>query len=182
MTKAQLSLALLSGGGLLLEIALTRLLSTLFFPPYVFAIISVAVLGIGVGAALATVRPAWRRPERSPFYLAGAGYGTLVLLLIVVWTAAVDWRGALLSLVLLPYLFVGLALATIFSASPQASPRLYRADLLGAGLGAILAIPVLNLLGGLDSLFFVAGAFGLAAYIASLPRTTQTPGFLKKNS
>ncbi len=51
-----ISLALLSGGGLFLEIALTRLFSTIFYPPYVFAIISLAILGIGLGAALA----AWR--------------------------------------------------------------------------------------------------------------------------
>jgi len=116
MSKPQLSLALLSGGGILLEIALTRLFSTLFFPPYVFAIISVAVLGIGLGAALATARPAWRRPSRSRLYLTAAGYSTLILLLTVVWTAAVDWRGALLVLVLLPYLFIGLALATKYTA------------------------------------------------------------------
>ncbi len=164
-----LSLALLSGGGISLEIALTRLFSTLFFPPYVFAVISIAVLGIGLGAAIATARPAWRRLDRLPLYLVLTGYTTLALLLAVVWTAAIDLHGALFVLVLLPYLFIGLALATIFSAAPSASPRLYRADLLGAGLGAILAIPLLNLLGGINSIIFVAGMFGLAGLIVSPP-------------
>ena len=95
MTKLQISLALLSGSGILLEIALTRLFSTLFFPPYVFAIISVAVLGIGLGAALATARPVWRRPSRIPFYLAATGYSALILVLTVVWTTSIDWAGAL---------------------------------------------------------------------------------------
>ena len=75
-TAFSLTLALLSGAGILLEIALTRLFSTLFFPPYVFAIISVAVLGIGLGAALATAKPAWRSPKRLPLYVALAGYAT----------------------------------------------------------------------------------------------------------
>jgi len=161
-----LMLALLSGGGLFLEIALTRLFSTLFFPPYVFAIISVAVLGIGLGAAIATIRPAWRNSGRIPFYLSLAGYTTLALLLITVWTASIDLHGGLLVLVLLPYLFIGLTLATIFSATPSASPRLYRADLLGAGIGAILAIPILNVLGGINGLIFVVAVFGLAALLA----------------
>lgn len=160
-------IALLSGGGILLEIALTRLFSTLFFPPYVFAIISIAVLGIGLGAALATARPAWRALNRLPLYLALTGCTTLSLLLISVWTASIDLRGALFAVVLLPYLFIGLALTTIFSAAPSAGPRLYRADLLGAGTGAILAIPILNWLGGLNSIFLVAGIFGAAALLSS---------------
>jgi hypothetical protein len=154
--------------------------STLYFPPYVFAIISTAVLGIGLGAALAAARPAWRQPTRSPFYLAASGYSCLILLLTTVWTASIDWPGVLLALVLLPYLFIGLALATIFSTSPEASPRLYRADLLGAGLGAILAIPILNFLGGINSLFLVAAMLGLAAVVTSLSMSTKKPGFSKK--
>ena len=145
------SLALLSGGGIFLEIALTRLFSTLFFPPYVFAIISVAVLGIGLGAALATVRSAWRELSHLSLYLGLTGYTSLALLLVTIWTSSIDLHGGLLILVLLPYLFIGLALATLFSAAPSAGPRLYRADLFGAGLGAILV--AIGLLGAL--IFFL---------------------------
>jgi hypothetical protein len=164
-SRQQLSLALLSGSGIFLEIALTRLFSTLFYSPYVFAIISVAILGLGLGAALATGRAAWRLPRRLPLYLVLAGYASLILLLAAVWTASLDLRGGLLALVTLPYLFIGLALATLFSAAPANSPDLYRADLLGAGLGAILAIPFLNLLGGINSIMLAAGLLGLAAQV-----------------
>lgn len=165
LRRQQLGLALLSGSGLFLEISLTRLFSTLFFAPYVFAILSVAVLGIGLGAALATVRPAWRSPARLPLYLSLAGLSTLLLLLTVVWTLGLDLRGGLLLLVLPPYLFVGLSLVIIFSMAPAASAQLYRADLWGAGGGAILAIPLLNGLGGLNSLLGAAALFGLAALV-----------------
>ena len=162
-------LAILSGGSILLEISLTRLFSILFFPPYVFAIISVAVLGIGLGAALATPNPRWRHPTRLPVYLLLTGISTLALLLISVWTASFDLHGGLLLLVLLPYLFIGFSLVTIFSASPADSPRLYRADLLGAGLGAIAAIPLLNLFSSLNVLLLIAGIFGIAALLAIWP-------------
>ena len=164
-SRQQLSLALLSGSGIFLEIALTRLFSTLFYSPYVFAIISVAILGLGLGAALATGRAAWRLPRRLPLYLVLAGYASLILLLAAVWTASLDLRGGLLALVTLPYLFIGLALATLFSAAPANSPDLYRTDLLGAGLGAVLAIPFLNLLGGINSIMLAAGLLGLAALV-----------------
>ena len=137
-----LTLFLLSGTGIFLEITLTRLFSTLFYPPYVFAIISVAILGIGLGAALGTSQSGWRNPSRLPLYLLLAGSATLAVLLVTVWTASINMYGTLLAMVLLPYLFVGLALVTIFGAGPAAGPALYRADLLGAGLGVMLAIPV----------------------------------------
>ena len=60
---------------------------------------------------------------------------------------------------------IGLALATLFSSDPDASPRLYRADLAGAGLGALLAIPLLNLLNPISGLFVAAGLLGLAGLI-----------------
>ncbi|MCB0192784.1 MAG: hypothetical protein KDJ65_12640, partial [Anaerolineae bacterium] len=59
-------------------------------------------------------------------------------------------------------------LATIFSANSADSPRLYRADLLGAGLGAIGAIPVMNAVGSLNSLFLVSALFGVAALMVDL--------------
>jgi hypothetical protein len=169
-----LSLALLSGSGLLLEIALTRLFSTLFYPPYVFAIISLAVLGIGLGAGLATWRIAWRRPLHLPLYLTLAGTLSVILLLLVVWTVSLNLGGVLLALVPLPFLFIGLALATFFSASPNNSPRLYRADLLGAGLGVLLALPLLSWLGGVNSILLLGGLFGLAGGLAGRARPDRT--------
>lgn len=163
--RYQLSLALLSGGGLLLEISLTRLFSTRFYPPYVFAVISLAIFGLGLGAAVATLRPAWRRLDRLPLYMILAGYTAIALLLIVVWTTWLDTRGMLLGLVLWPYFFVGLALAALFGGAAEASPRLYRADLVGAGLGVILAVPLLNGLGSLRGVLLAAAIFGLAGLL-----------------
>jgi hypothetical protein len=135
VTLSRLSgLALLSGGGLVLEISLTRLFSTLFYPPYVFAILSLAVLGIGLGAAAATWRGGWRRDDYVPVYAALAGLGTLALVVFAVLTAARNFQIPLLVLVVWPYVCIELALATLFSAHVAASPRLYLADLVGAGL------------------------------------------------
>jgi hypothetical protein len=162
-----LSLSLLSATALLLEISLTRLFSTIFYPPYVFAILSLAVLGIGLGAGLATWRGAWRDPARLPLYLIIAGSATLLLLLASVWSSSFDSGRGLLVLVPGPYLFVGLALVTYFSQAPEQSPRLYQADLLGAGVGILLATPLLNWLGGLNGVLLAVPLFGVAALLAS---------------
>lgn len=169
------SLALLSAGGLFLEICLTRLFSTLFYPPYVFAILSLAIPGIGLGAAVATWRAALRRDERVPLYMALAGHCTLALAMFAVLTASIDFRLPLFVLVVSPYFFVGLALATIFSTAASASPQLYLADLVGAGLGALLAIPALNTLGAINGVLLAAGVFGVAGLVLRLRAIPRVP-------
>lgn len=160
-----IGIGLLSGGGLLLEIALTRLFSALFYPPYVFAVLSLAVLGLGLGAALAAWRQPWRSQQRTPSYAALAGLATLLLVLLAVRLASLDARALLVLLVALPYLFVGLALATLFSQHAAQSPQLYRSDLLSAGLAALLAIPLLNRLGPVNGLLLIAALFALAGLV-----------------
>jgi hypothetical protein len=167
-----LAVAFLSGGSLLLEIALTRLFSTLFYPPAVFAILSLAVFGIGLGAALATWRRSLRRPEQAGNYIALAALATVVL---VLWAALAPatfgsspaGQIPLFLLAVLPYVGVGLGLATLFGNAAAASPRLYRADLIGAGLGTLIAVPALNLGGGVSAVLLAALLLALAGVIAA---------------
>jgi len=173
-----LQLGLLSATSILLEITLTRLFAALFYPPYVFAIISLALLGIGLGAAAATWRPGWRHPANLPRVVALAGGLGLALLLVTIWLAPFELSWMLSALVPLPYFFIGIALTTFFSHDAAASPRLYRADLLGAGIGAALAIPMLNQLGAVNGILAVAGLFGLTAWSINAPRYRIIPLFL----
>lgn len=167
---------MLSAGGLLLEISLTRLFSTLFYPPYVFAILSLAVLGIGLGAAAATWRPRWRRPAHLPLYLSMAAAASVVLTLFAVETAAINLQVPLLILLVTPYAFIGLALATFFSADFGASPQLYLADLGGGGLGALMAIPILNVLGGINGCLVAAVLLGAASLVLKPSPLRRAPG------
>ena len=164
-----IAVALISLAALALEIALTRLFSVLFFPPAVFAILSLAILGIGLGAALVTWRPRWGNVANL------AGYQTAAAAAVIAIVAAAVLPGrygnlplqqpALFVLVVLPYLFTGMSLTTIFSARPQESSRIYMADLLGAGAGALAAVPLLNWLGGINALLATAVLLALAGVI-----------------
>lgn len=159
-----LTIFIISLAGLMLEIALTRLFSVLFFPPAVFAILSLAILGIGLGAAVTTWKTRWRGPDHVPLYLALAAGSVIVITAV----ATVPLLQILLfGLVILPYLFLGMTLTTLFSTLPAQSTHLYLADLLGAGLGALLAVPLLNWLGGLNAVLATAVFLALAALVMS---------------
>src|SRR5215213_9970620 len=60
----------LGAGGLILEIALTRLFSVLLFYHYVFLVLAVALLGLGLGGGLAALLP--DRATRGQTYAASA--------------------------------------------------------------------------------------------------------------
>ncbi|MDX1688079.1 MAG: hypothetical protein R3248_08860 [Candidatus Promineifilaceae bacterium] len=169
------ALGLLSAAALLLEVALTRLLSTLYYPPYVFVVLSLAVLGIGLGAAAATAHNSLRHRRHAGRYPAAAALSILLLVLFVAWGASLDLRPLLFLLVTLPFIFVGLTLALLFSASSQASPQLYLADLAGAGLGALLAVPALDLLGGTDALLVAAIFMALSALVLAPAGSRRPP-------
>jgi hypothetical protein len=157
-----LAVALISLAGLALEVELTRLFSVLYFPPAVFAILSLAILGIGLGAALVTWRERWQDVAHLPLYLlfAVAGIAGIVAAAVIP-----PLQPLLLALVILPYLFVGMSLTAIFSARAQESGRLYMADLLGAGAGALAAVALLNWLGGLNALLSTALILALAGLL-----------------
>ena len=78
--KPLIAAALLSASALLLEIVLTRLFSLLYYPPYVFFILSIAILGIGIGAALPARFPMLASRGRLAVYAGGGGISALLLI------------------------------------------------------------------------------------------------------
>lgn len=165
-----LGAAILSASALLLEIALTRLFSLIFFPPYVFLIISVVILGIGLGAAAAALRPALAQRIGLALGSLAAAFCTILLLLFAVMGSPADRQILLLILLALPYVCFGLVISTLFSAHASASGLLYMGDLVGAGCGALLAIPLLNRFGAVDGILLAALGFSVAALYLSARR------------
>lgn len=155
------ALALLSAAGVGLELTLTRLVSTLHSAAYVYLVLSVAVLGLGLGAALLSLKPQWRKHTASFAALAGLSTIFLTLLLLKVPLGLV----ILLLLATLPFVFVGLVLASIFAVQPERSALLYFADLSGAGLGALFLLPLLDRWGVPDTALGAALAFGLVGLL-----------------
>ncbi len=156
--------AALSASALLLEIVLTRLFSLLFFPPYVFLVISIAIFGIGLGAALPALRPVMAQANRTPLYACGAALTTLLLLIFAVLGASLDLQIMLFPLLATPYIFFGLAMSSLFSQNPAASRLLYMSDLFGAGVAAVAAIPLLDRFGAINAALLAALGFAIAGF------------------
>lgn len=160
--------ALISAAGLIVEVALTRVLSVLYLQSYVFLVLSVAVLGIGLGAALLVWLPRLRAVSLS-LLLGLAALTVLGLTYISALTMGVS-RLLIFGITTTLYLLLGVALTQLFIRYAARSTVLYVADLSGAAAGVVLALLSLNAWGGLRALSFAALLLAVAALVATPPR------------
>jgi SAM-dependent methyltransferase len=181
-------------GTLLLEILLTRVLSVVMWYHFTFAVISVALLGIAAGAL-----QCYRRFPPSGAG-AGAAFGQAVggglnlfsvavalpigLMTFFIETPTFSFSGAVLLLAYFaacaaPFYASGYVTAVIFRFGSSCVSSLYAFDLLGGAMGCLLAIPLLNYLGGIRSLLLVsvltAGASALLALRAQARQRSIWP-------
>lgn len=164
---------------LLLELALTRIFAVMLWSHLAFMIVGTALFGYGLsGVTLSMVR---RLRSYDPLGLVagsclGFSLGTLVLHLVLrtvpfrmwnfrdepeQWLYLALWYLA----VLLPFFFSGLAVATLLSTFPRHVNRLYGNDLVGAGIGCLLLVPLIPILGGEGLVFLAATLGGVATVI-----------------
>ena len=182
-TRRSLGLALLTGGTLLAEVALTRALSISLFHHLAFLVVSTALLGTAVAGVAITVskRLAGIDADRIAG-LAALGFALLLpvcfslaqLVRVEPLSIATDAsqlaRLALVYLLLaLPFFFAGLAVAALLDRFAPSAPRLYAADLLGAGAGSFLALGALSAFGSRGALI-AGGLLGAAGAFAFLFR------------
>jgi hypothetical protein len=169
--------ALTSLGVLVLELALTRLFSATMHYHYAFMAISLALFGSGVaGVALYLGRPrlagrgltVWAAQAAILFSLATiAALGVVLLLpLSLEGTSGNALRlAAIYVACALPFFFGGSAITLAVMARTAVIGRLYLYDLAGAAVGCLLLVPLLDLLGGVNTILVVpvvaaaAGAF-----------------------
>jgi predicted membrane-bound spermidine synthase len=176
MTKYRLTIGLLSLSILSTEFFWTRLFSAEFYYTFAFLILSLAVLGLGLGALFSKMVMQQARSGRLPALLS---LSALMLLLAVplVFALNLDFSrlisdplqplklaGAILLLGS-AHFFAGIALAQIFKLHPHEIPQLYMADLLGASIGVVLFILVMNSVGAGGTYIFCALPMLLAAYV-----------------
>ncbi len=169
--RTLVAVALLSATGLAWEIVLTRLASVLLAYHYAFVAVSLAVSGLGLGAALVYALP--QRVARRTA-VAGALAGAVVFPLLALSLPAIAADGSLvvlLALALLPFVALGVAFAAVFRVRTQAATLLYGADLVGAALGAGGVILGLDLVGPFGMLFALGIACALAALLLPSPPT-----------
>jgi spermidine synthase len=171
------------------QIAASRLLSLLLSYHFVFAVVSLAMLGLGLGGVIARlVFAAHQSPRDSLGVLAGAnaaaGLAVLAGLFVVLRLAERPWIGEpmgmlmVLGVLLVPLVCAGVAFAQLFRSFAAISGRVYGADLAGAALGCLGVIWALDRFGGVGSLLLVAVLAAAGAVAFAWAGRATNPGAL----
>jgi spermidine synthase len=141
------------------EILLMRLLSISFWYHFAYMVISLALLGFGASGSFLFLlsRRVYRNMDAWLILLAGAASLSFPLAfslakeigldpLQLVWQST-EWVKMLATYLLMaiPFLLSGAIVGIILSAAGRDVPRLYAADLLGAGFGCMAVVPAFYL-------------------------------------
>ncbi|HLB86803.1 MAG TPA: hypothetical protein VJK29_04045 [Terriglobales bacterium] len=172
--------ALLAGIGLssfaalLLELALTRLFSVVLFYHFAFLAISIALLGLGAGGVFAYLGKNWlARFETRRLVARLCNLNALIvpIVLVVVLRIPVSLElskanflrlTALYMASAVPFFVTGLEFSIVFARESANIPRLYGADLTGGALACLAIVPLLNWLGGPNTVLFAGLVMALA--------------------
>jgi spermidine synthase len=172
-----LGLGLTSFGALLLELALTRLFSVVLFYHFAFLAISIALLGLGAGGVFAYLfRNRLARIETRTLATqlcidsSILVFVALEAVLHVPVALSVTGRNFLHLTVLyvvsaLPFFLTGLLFSVVFARETWRVSRLYGADLSGGALACLAVVPLLNWIGGPNTILAAAVVMAVAATV-----------------
>jgi spermidine synthase len=177
LLRARIGVGLISLAAMLLELSLTRLFSVVLFYHFAFLAISIALLGLGAGGVCAYLRrEQLARLETSR--IAGwaavvASLATVCVLELVLHarvSLTLEWKTfwALTAVYVgsaIPFAMVGASLSVVFSRAGERVPKLYGADLTGAALACMAVVPLLNVVGGPNTVLAAALAFAGAGVV-----------------
>ncbi|MBI5182173.1 MAG: hypothetical protein HZA06_04580 [Nitrospirae bacterium] len=194
---------LFSASLLLLEITLTRLSSVILSYHHVFLVVSISMLGLGIGGLsafyLTTPPHPPDNPPISPFSKGGyrgilkgrkGGFSgeRYLLLSCALFIISIPVSIILMSqipytpniffyafLMFIPFFFAGILLSIIFRLYPEYSSKLYAADIAGAAAGVALAMILLKMTSGTNSALFSAiiASMAMLLFSAKFPRLSN---------
>lgn len=173
------ALFLLAMSVLLMEVCLTRVFSVLSWHHFAYLIISLALLGFGAAGSYLTAADRLGKPP-PPLSELGRYAWRYAIAVMVAMVLVSKLRfypediqqgdySNLLSLLLIdvivaiPFFFAGICIGRLVALAGDAVNSFYFVDLVGAGLGALAALAVLNTLGAVAGVFAAAALGALAA-------------------
>ncbi len=172
-----LGLGLTSFAALLLELSLTRLFSVVLFYHFAFLAISIALLGLGAGGVFAYLlkKRLARTDTRSLAARLCIDNSILVLIVLEVVlhvpvALTVSGRNflhlsSLYVVSALPFFLTGLLFSVVFARETWRVSRLYGADLGGGALACLAVVPLLNWIGGPNTILTAAVVMAAAAIV-----------------
>jgi predicted membrane-bound spermidine synthase len=155
---------------LLLELALTRVFSVVYFYHFAFLAISIALFGLGAGGVFSYVVEDWPGSlYRKLGILAAANAISVVLSLSYLLGRAGDLSLGAMGIVYLiaaiPFVLSGAIVSLAISDTIERVNRVYFFDLLGAAAGCALLVPLLDRLGGPNTILVSSVLLAVSAAI-----------------
>lgn len=155
------SIGVISAVFISLQISLVRILSVLLSYHFVFSIVSLSMLGLGLGGVIVQKLSLVQDPIKSLSNFLFLSFISIVFsLLAIIWMAQnslfFDYYYAYFLVLLLPFVFGGSFFSQLYQSYSTYSSQLYAADLFGAALGCLLGVMLLNWLGALNSVLILA--------------------------
>ena len=184
--RTMLGVLVMSFASLLLELSLTRLFSVVLFYHFAFLAISIALLGLGAGGVFSYLLK--KKLERWSVEQIGTFVGTVnaVLMLVVL---EVDLHvpvslqlarlnfyklTAIYLVSALPFFLTGLFFSVLFARKSSEISQLYAADLVGGAVACIGIVPLLNGLGGPNTVLFAGIAMAVSALLWAVTAKART--------
>src|SRR5262252_8922200 len=170
-----LGISLITLSVLMLELSLTRLFSATMYYHFAFMAISLALFGSGAsGVFIYLLRNRFQKHIET--WLAAAStlfaLSSIFALYVIIANPLRLWDPDnqnyyrlvyIYAATSLPFFFGGSTITLTISMYAREISRLYLFDLAGAAAGCLLMIPVLNLIGAINTVFFVAFVASLAS-------------------
>jgi hypothetical protein len=155
---------------LILELALTRVFSVVYFYHFAFLAISIALFGLGAGGVFSYVVAGWKRPLYEKlgglaltnaiaivlclsFLLSQSGEMTTLQMMIAYFVAAI------------PFVLSGTIVSLAIGDTIERVNRVYFFDLIGAAVGCAALVPLLNWIGGPNTILVASTMFAVSAAI-----------------
>ncbi|RPI17261.1 MAG: hypothetical protein EHM65_03205, partial [Acidobacteriales bacterium] len=155
---------------LLLELSLTRIFSVVFHYHFAFLAISIALFGLGAGGVFSYLVADWRGDLFSKLGALAAA-NSLVVLVSLILSLSIRQNLGFWSLAAvyfpstLPFFLSGTVVSLAIAETIERVDRVYFYDLVGAGAGCLLLVPLLNTFGGPNTVIATAAVFAASAAI-----------------
>jgi spermidine synthase len=178
---------LVSFAALLLQIVQTRILSVVVWYHLAFFVISLAMFGLTAGAVWVYLRGERFTAKTLSYdlgYFSGLfAFATAICLAVqmtltpvITRLATTVWVWTELAVCLaLPFFFAGAVISLALTRSPYPVSRVYGVDLVGAAVGAVGALPLLQLTDGPSAVLWVAVSGAASAVAFSLSGLGTVP-------
>ena len=164
---------------LLLELALTRVFSVVYFYHFAFLAISIALFGLGAGGVFSYIVAGWRgslHGRLGGLAIANALAIVLCLAFLLNTGGTMDTPSMMLAyfVAAVPFVLSGTILSLAIADTIKRVDRVYFFDLLGAATGCAVLVPLLKWVGGPNTILVAAVLFAVSAaiwfHVARAPR------------